>query len=143
MGFCPKPNYFFILKILCSFFTRPNPICSFLLLAQKKRTKEKGSHKSFLGLSFYRLPTHYNSFALLTQTVMLTYILRFATSKMLIFFQKRFEGIVRLTAIRVFIFWQMSFFPKFSEAVENPINLIKCVLAPLPGGLGGVTPENS
>jgi hypothetical protein len=32
--------------------------CSFLLLAQKKETKEKGSLKSFLGLTFYRLPTH-------------------------------------------------------------------------------------
>jgi hypothetical protein len=74
---------------------------SVLLLAQKKRTKEKGSHKSFLGLSFFRLPTHYNSFALLSQTVMLTYILPFATSKMLISFQKRFEGFARLTAIRV------------------------------------------
>jgi len=30
--------------------------CSFLLLVQKKRTKEKGSLKSFLGLTFYRLP---------------------------------------------------------------------------------------
>jgi hypothetical protein len=35
--------------------------CSFLLLAQKKRTKEKGSLKSFLGLPFCRLPTQYNS----------------------------------------------------------------------------------
>jgi hypothetical protein len=83
------------------FFACPKYPCSFLLLAQKKRTKEKGSHKSFLGLSFFRLPTHYNSFALLTQTVMLTYILPFATSKMLISFQKRFEGMARLTAIRV------------------------------------------
>jgi hypothetical protein len=103
-------------------FARPKSICSFafgelavaalslmsllsvrsvLLLAQKKRTKEKGSRKSFLGLPFFRLPTHYNSFALLTQTVMLTYILPFATSKMLISFQKRFEGMARLTAIRV------------------------------------------
>jgi hypothetical protein len=32
-----------------------------LLLAQKKRTKEKGSLKSFLGLPFCRLPTQYNS----------------------------------------------------------------------------------
>ena len=43
------------------FFCLPRLICSFLLLAQKKRTKEKGSLKSFLGLTFYRLPTHYNS----------------------------------------------------------------------------------
>jgi len=43
------------------FFCLPRFICSFLLLAQKKRTKEKGSLKSFLGLTFYRLPTHYNS----------------------------------------------------------------------------------
>jgi hypothetical protein len=39
----------------------PNPIRSFLLLAQKKRTKEKGSLKSFLGLTFWRQPTQYNS----------------------------------------------------------------------------------
>jgi hypothetical protein len=36
-------------------------VCSFLLLAQKKQTKEKGSLKSFLGLPFCRLPTQYNS----------------------------------------------------------------------------------
>jgi hypothetical protein len=42
-------------------FVRPKIICSFLLLAQKKGTKEKGSLKSFLGLTFLRLPTHYNS----------------------------------------------------------------------------------
>jgi hypothetical protein len=71
------------------------------LLAQKKRTKEKGSLKSFFCLAFYRLPMHYNSFALLTQTVMLTLSLRFASSKMLIYFQKRFDGIYRLTAIWV------------------------------------------
>jgi hypothetical protein len=44
-----------------SSFVRLKNICSFLLLAQKKGTKEKGSLKSFLGLTFYRLPTHYNS----------------------------------------------------------------------------------
>jgi hypothetical protein len=48
----------------------------FLLLAQKKVTKEKGSLRVFLGLTFFRLPTHYNSFATLTQTVMLTYTQR-------------------------------------------------------------------
>jgi hypothetical protein len=51
-------------------------ICSFLLLAQKKRTKEKGSLKSFLGLTFWRLPTQYNSlsaFRRIAQTVLLTY----------------------------------------------------------------------
>jgi len=72
------------------------------LLAQKKRTKEKGSLKSFLGLTFYRLPTHYNSLPRIlgvAQTVMLTYAFHFATSKMLIYFQKRFGGIARLTAI--------------------------------------------
>jgi hypothetical protein len=42
------------------------------LLAQKKRTKEKGSLKSFLGLTFCRLPTQYNSLASLAQTVLLT-----------------------------------------------------------------------
>jgi len=44
-------------------------IRSFLLHAQKKWTKEKGSLKSFLGLTFFRLPTHYNSsaFVLLKQ----------------------------------------------------------------------------
>jgi hypothetical protein len=42
-------------------FVRPKIMCSFLLLAQKKGTKEKGSLKSFLGLTFYRLPSHYNS----------------------------------------------------------------------------------
>jgi hypothetical protein len=71
------------------------------LLAQKKRTKEKGSHKSFWGLPFYRLPTQYNSLIPFAQTVLLTIILPFATSKMLIYLPKRFEGIVRLTAIRV------------------------------------------
>ena len=70
--------------------------CSFLLLPQKKRTKEKGSRKSFLGLPFYRLPTHYNSFAMLTQTVMLTYILPFATSKMLIFSKKDLKAFLAL-----------------------------------------------
>jgi len=83
------------------FFARPNQQCSFLLLAQKKRTKEKGSHKSFLGFPFLMLPTQYNSLVLLAQTVLLTNSLRFATLKMSIFFQKRFEGIPRLTAIRV------------------------------------------
>jgi hypothetical protein len=71
------------------------------LLAQKKRTKEKGSLKSFLGLTFYRLPTHYNSLSRLggiAQTVMLSWAIRFATSKMLIFFQKISDGIDRLTA---------------------------------------------
>jgi len=53
------------------------------LLAQKKRTKEKGSLKSFLGLTSYRLPTH------------------FTISKMLIYFQKRFDGIYSLMAIWV------------------------------------------
>jgi hypothetical protein len=43
------------------FFCLFSFICSFLLLAQKKGTKEKGSLKSFLGLPFLRLPTHYNS----------------------------------------------------------------------------------
>jgi hypothetical protein len=71
------------------------------LLAQKKRTKEKGSRKSFLGLPFFRLPTQYNSLVSLAQTVLLTYILPFATSKMAIFIQKRFEGVSRLTAIGV------------------------------------------
>jgi len=74
---------------------------SVLLFAQKKRTKEKGSRKSFLGLPFFRLPTQYNSLVSLAQTVLLTYILPFATSKMAIFLQKRFEGVARLTAIRV------------------------------------------
>jgi hypothetical protein len=86
---------------ICSLFARPKPICSFLLLAQKKRTKEKGSHKSFLGLPFLMLPTQYNSLVLLAQTVLLTNSMRFATLKMSIFLQKRFEGFARLTAIRV------------------------------------------
>ena len=34
---------------------------SFLLLAQKKRNKEKGSHRSFSGEPFFQLHTHYNS----------------------------------------------------------------------------------
>jgi len=34
---------------------------SFLLLAQKKRNKEKGSHRSFSGDPFFQLHTHYNS----------------------------------------------------------------------------------
>jgi hypothetical protein len=75
---------------------------SFLLLAQKKRTKEKGSLKSFLGLTFYRLPTQYNSSSAkwrTPQTVLLTYSQRFAANKMLLFFQKRFGGIARLAAI--------------------------------------------
>jgi hypothetical protein len=38
------------------------------------------------------------------QTVMLTFSFHFATSKMLIFFQKRFGGNDRLTAIWVWIF---------------------------------------
>ncbi len=49
---------------------------SVLLLAQKKRTKEKGSLKSFLGLTFCRLPTQYNSSPAhrrAPQTVLLTY----------------------------------------------------------------------
>ena len=58
-----------------SVFARPKIVCSFLLLAQKKWTKEKGSLKSFLGLTFFRLPTHYNSLSAnwrIAQTVMLT-----------------------------------------------------------------------
>jgi hypothetical protein len=34
---------------ICSFFARP------------KNEPKKGGLKSFLGLTFYRLPTHYNS----------------------------------------------------------------------------------
>jgi len=66
------------------------------LHAQKKVTKEKGSRKSFLGLSFCQQPTHYNSLVSLAQTVMLTYVLRFADVKMPLFFQKKFEGASRL-----------------------------------------------
>jgi hypothetical protein len=70
------------------------------LLAQKKRTKEKGSLKSFLGLTFCCLPTQYNSPSLRSgQTVLLTGAIPFAANKMSIFFQKRFKGIFRLTAI--------------------------------------------
>jgi len=80
--------------------------CSFLLLAQKKRTKEKGSLKSFLGLTFCQLPTQYNSSSPRLrseppQTVLLTGAIRFAANKMAIFIQKRFEGTSRLTAILV------------------------------------------
>jgi len=53
----------------CKKRLRVELIRSFLLHAQKKRTKEKGSLKSFLSLTFFRLPTHYNSssFVLLKQ----------------------------------------------------------------------------
>ena len=50
-------------------FVRPKKHRSFLLLAQKKRTKEKGSLKSFLGVIFSRLPTQYNSLSALRRIV--------------------------------------------------------------------------
>jgi hypothetical protein len=65
----------YIPHIQVSCYDPPNHFCSFLLLAQKKRTKEKGSLKSFLGLTFFQLPKHYNSlsrFSGIAQTVMLT-----------------------------------------------------------------------
>jgi hypothetical protein len=94
----------------------------FFLFSEKERTKEKGSLKSFLGLTFCRLPTQYNSLHIASlcsaQTVLLTslpcrlaaslnlptgQILNarpsFAASKMSLFFQKRFGGIARLAAI--------------------------------------------
>ena len=88
---------------MCILVAGPNRgfhiLCSFLLHAQKKVTKEKGSHKSFSGLSFWQLSTHYNSLTGFAQTVMLTNTNRFTAVKMLILFQKRFEGIVHLRAI--------------------------------------------
>src|SRR3990170_1071906 len=46
-----------------------------------------------------QLSTHYNSLTGFAQTVMLTDTFRFTAVKMLILFQKKFEGIVRLRAI--------------------------------------------
>jgi len=87
----------------------------------REQSEQKGSLKSFLGLPFRRLPTQYNSLSAyrrIAQTVLLTslpcrlaaslnlptgQILNarpsFAASKMSLFFQKRFGGITRLTAI--------------------------------------------
>ena len=107
---CLKACHFLCLEIYIVHLPSASSLRSVLLLAQKKRTKEKGSLKSFLGLTFYRLPTHYNSLHRIlgvAQTVMLTYALHLATSKMLIYFQKRFDGIDRLTAIWVKIFLSM------------------------------------
>jgi hypothetical protein len=106
--------------------------CSFLLLAQKKRTKEKGSLKSFLGFPFCRLPTQYNSLSTyrrIAQTVLLTFlpcrlaaslnlptgqILNarpyFAASKISLFFQKRFGGITRLPIAIGTAIWFLSVF---------------------------------
>jgi hypothetical protein len=52
---------------------------------------------------------------------MLTFILRFATSKMLIYFQKRFDGISRLAAIWVSLtsYRNMSVFIGFYMASDN------------------------
>jgi hypothetical protein len=57
-------------------------------LGAAKVTKEKGSLRLFLGLAFSQQAAHYNSFATLTQTVMLEEALPFSASKMQIFFQK-------------------------------------------------------
>jgi len=67
--------------------------CSFLLLAQKKRTKEKGSLKSFLGFNILSTAHAIQlvvPHCVTPQTVLLTGATRFAANKMQIFFKKRF-----------------------------------------------------
>src|SRR5664280_2277856 len=83
---------------ICSFFARPNLICSFLLFvtnvylfifcSPKKRTK-KGRPQIFFGIPIFSA-AHALQLVVLRppQTVMLTKILHFAASKMLICFQK-------------------------------------------------------
>ena len=68
-----------------------------------------------------KLPTRQFFYPRPPQTVMLTFILRFATSKMLIYFQKRFNGIYRLTAIWVSLtpYRNMSVYIGFYMASEN------------------------
>jgi len=69
---------------------------TFFFLDKKKVTKEKSRLQRILGLLFFALPTQYNSVAALLQTVLLTTSLRSKSQN-------------------------SRFFPKFSEAIRNPI----------------------
>ena len=63
--------------------------------------QRKGQPEIIFGLSIFNVAHAIQLARFTAQTVLLTNSLRFATLKMSIFFQKRFEGIPRLTAIRV------------------------------------------
>jgi hypothetical protein len=68
----------------------------------KETNQRKRQPQIFFGFKIFRLPTHYNSLPRIlgvAQTAMLTFSHRFATSKILNNFQKRFEGFARLAAI--------------------------------------------
>jgi hypothetical protein len=86
------------------------------LLAQRK-SERKGGLRSFLGLSFFQLSTHYNSSPSSrdTQTVMLAHILRFRASKMTLLFQKRSGSITRLTAI-----WEIYYLCRLIKKLSPP-----------------------
>jgi hypothetical protein len=73
----------------------------FIFCSPKKRTK-KGRPQIFFGIDIFSA-AHALQLVVLRppQTVMLTVALRFADSKMPIFFQKMSDGIARLTAIRI------------------------------------------
>jgi hypothetical protein len=115
--FAAKPCYFLCLELYLFIFCSP-----------KKRTK-KGRPQIFFGINIFSA-AHALQLVVLRppQTVMLTKALGFAASKMLIFFQKRSEGIVRLTAI--WFLYSASFKPVATsqsrvlgtEADGNPCN---------------------
>jgi hypothetical protein len=66
----------------------------------KETNQRKRQPQIFFGLNIFSVAHALQLVGLRSpQTVMLTYAYRFATSKMLIYFQKRFGGIARLTAI--------------------------------------------
>ena len=71
----------------------------------KEMNQRKRQPQIFFGLNILSVAHALQLVVLRTpHTVMLTFSLRFATSKMLIYFQKRFEGIAFLAKILVKIF---------------------------------------